>query len=87
MRFIPRFLAFNDGHFCITLMPNIPSCAICLFLIKVLTLKVDKAEKDVHVNSTIANHTLCGEKNVHKVLIIYLLKACPGTIWFGQLRN
>ena len=26
---------------------------------------------DVHVNSTIANHTLRGEKNVYKVLIIY----------------
>ena len=39
----------------------------------------------MHVNSTIENHTLCGEKNVHKVLIIYLWKACPGTIWFGQL--
>ena len=46
-----------------------------------------KAAKDVHVNSTIANHTLCGEKNVHKVLIICLWKACPGTIWFGQWRN
>ena len=46
-----------------------------------------KRRKMYDVNSTIANHTLCGEKNVHKVLIIYLLKACPGTIWFGQLRN
>ena len=41
MCFIPRFETFLDGHFCITLMPNIPSYAICLFLIKVLTLKVD----------------------------------------------
>ena len=88
MRFIPRFLAFDDGHFCITLMPNIPSCAICLFLIKVLTLKVDiSGERCTCKFDNIANHTLCGEKNVHKVLIIYLLKACPGTIWFGQLRN
>ena len=36
-------------------------------------------KKDVHVNSTIANHTLCGKKNVHKVLIIYLWKARPGS--------
>ena len=41
----------------------------------------------IYVNSTIANHTLCGEKNVHKVLIIYLWKACPGTIWFGPWHN
>ena len=69
-------------------MPNIPSYAICLFLIKVLTFNVDiPVGKDVHVNSTIANHTLSGEKNVHKVLIICLLKACPGIIWFGQWRN
>ena len=38
----------------------------------------------MHVNSTIANHTLCGKKNVHKVLIIYLLKARPDTVWFGE---
>ena len=31
-------------------------------------------------NSTIANHTVCGKKNVHKVLIIYLLKARPDTV-------
>ena len=36
--------------------------------------------KDVQVNLTIANHTLCGERNVHKVLIIHLPKACPGTV-------
>ena len=64
-------------------MPNIPSCAICLFLIKVLTLKVDISGE----RCTCKFETSCGEKNVHKVLIIYLLKACPGTIWFGQLRN
>ena len=36
-----------------------------------------QAWKNVQVNSTIANYTLCSEKNVHKVLIIYLWKACP----------
>ena len=30
---------------------------------------------------------LCSEKNVHKVLIIYLWKACPGTVWFSQWCN
>ena len=65
-------------------MPIIPSYTLCMFLVKVLTLKVDISGKDVLVNSTIANHTLCGKKNVHKVLIIYLWKARPGTIWFGQ---
>ena len=54
-------------------------------LIKVLTLKVNILSVErLHENSTIANHTLCGEKNVHKVLIICLRKARPGTIWFGQ---
>ena len=41
MCFIPRFLAFDYNHLCITLMPNIPSYAKCLFLIKGLTLMVD----------------------------------------------
>ena len=40
--------------------------------------------KRVDVHSTIANHTLCGKKNVHKVLIFYLWNVRPGTIWFGQ---
>ena len=43
-----------------------------------------RACKDVHVNSTIANHTLFGKKNVQKVLIIYLWKARLKTISFGQ---
>ena len=71
-------------------MPNIPSNAVCLFLINVFKLKVEsveKAWKNVQVNSTIANHTLCCEKNVHKVLIIYIWEACQGTVWFGQCRN
>ena len=56
-------------------MPIITRYALCMFLIKVLTLKVDISVEDEHVNSTIANHTLYGNKNVHKVLIIYLWKA------------
>ena len=53
--------------------------------IKVFTLKVEMSvEKNVQVNSTIANHTLFGEKNVQNVLLIYLWKACSVTIWFGQ---
>ena len=32
-----------------------------------------EAWKNIQVNSTIANHTLCSENNVHKILIIYLL--------------
>ena len=39
--FLPRFQAFDYDHFCITLMPNIPRYAICLFLIKDLTFKGD----------------------------------------------
>ena len=55
------------------------------FFIKVYTLKVEMSvEKNVQVNSTIANHTLLGEKNVQNVLLIYLWKACSVTIWFGQ---
>ena len=67
-------------------MPNIPRCAICLFLIKVLTLKVDISGERCTCKFD-NSESYFGEKNVHKVLIIYLLKACPGTIWFGQLRN
>ena len=59
------------------------------FLIKVLTLKVDISGErcTCKFDNDGENHTLCDEKNVHKVLIIYFLKACPGTIWFGQWRD
>ena len=69
-------------------MPNISSYAICLFLIKFLTLKVDiSGEICTFKFDNSESYFVCGEKNVHKVLIIYLLKACPGTILFGKWRK
>ena len=35
-----KSVSYHD-HFCITVMPYIPSYSVCLILIKVLTLKVD----------------------------------------------
>ena len=70
-----------------TLMPDIPSYALCMFLIKVLTLKADISVERCTCKFNNSESYFCGEKNVHKVLIIYFWKARPGTIWFGQWRN
>ena len=58
--------------FCIILRPDIRSYAVCLFLIKVLTLKVDISMERCTGKFDNSESYLCSEKDVHKVLILCL---------------